>query len=266
MPQLLNECSEEDLEKYLTDNNWCAQEKFDGQNRLLFTGKKGAQAANRKGLVIGLDNNREKDLQSFPEGYIFNGEDMGRIVYLFDLIGEKQRSLPYKRRFEALETLITDYKLPGRPFRVVYTAWDTEDKRELLKTLRDNKKEGIVFKDIRASYTPGRPASGGTQVKFKFYDTCSCVVTGVNKTKRSISLGLYDKAGVNTQLIEVGNCTVYPNQDIPKVRDVVEVKYLYAYEGGSLYQPVLIGPRTDIDLPECKISQLKYKKEEDDQS
>ncbi|HZZ00926.1 MAG TPA: hypothetical protein VFE36_15300 [Candidatus Baltobacteraceae bacterium] len=48
---------------------------------------------------------------------------------------------------------------------------------------------------------------------------------------------------------------------IPSVGDVVEIRYLYAYRGGSLYQPVYLGKRTDMDQSDCKLSQLKYKGE-----
>ena len=49
------------------------------------------------------------------------------------------------------------------------------------------------------------------------------------------------------------------NFDIPKHGDVVEIRYLYAYEGGSLFQPVYLGVRDDLDKEACKIEQLKYK-------
>jgi bifunctional non-homologous end joining protein LigD len=40
------------------------------------------------------------------------------------------------------------------------------------------------------------------------------------------------------------------------------VKYLYAYkQSGSIYQPVYLGPRTDIPPSECGVDQLKYKAE-----
>ena len=41
--------------------------------------------------------------------------------------------------------------------------------------------------------------------------------------------------------------------------DMVEIKYLYAYKGGSLYQPQYLGIRDDKDTPD-KESQLKFKK------
>ena len=59
--------------------------------------------------------------------------------------------------------------------------------------------------------------------------------------------------------VEVGNVTIPANKDIPKEGQIVEVRYLYAYRGGSLFQPTYLGPRTDVLKDECTFSQLKYK-------
>ena len=40
---------------------------------------------------------------------------------------------------------------------------------------------------------------------------------------------------------------------------MVEAKYLYAYPGGSLYQPGYLGKREDIEPAACTVSQLKFK-------
>jgi bifunctional non-homologous end joining protein LigD len=62
------------------------------------------------------------------------------------------------------------------------------------------------------------------------------------------------------RFIEVGNVTIPPNKEIPALNSIVEVRYLYAYEGGSLYQPTYLGPRDDLRVEDCGIAQLKYKK------
>ncbi|TSA39702.1 hypothetical protein D4R30_00650, partial [archaeon] len=57
------------------------------------------------------------------------------------------------------------------------------------------------------------------------------------------------------------------NFDLPAVSDLVEVRYLYAYPGGSLYQPVYLGVRTDLNDAD-DLSTLKFKQgttDEDDQ-
>jgi bifunctional non-homologous end joining protein LigD len=96
----------------------------------------------------------------------------------------------------------------------------------------------------------GRPGAGGTQVKYKFYATCSAVVSAVN-AQRSVALILE-----NTP---VGNVTISPNFDVPKLGEVVEVRYLYYNPDGALYQSVYLGVRDDIDASECLLSQLKHK-------
>jgi len=35
---------------------------------------------------------------------------------------------------------------------------------------------------------------------------------------------------------------------------------LYYFAGGSLFQPVLLGPREDIDIEDCTLKQLKLKR------
>jgi hypothetical protein len=60
----------------------------------------------------------------------------------------------------------------------------------------------------------------------------------------------------------IGKVTIPPNWDVPAVGTVIEVKYLYVVgQGGSLYQPIYLGPRDDVDPSECTFAaqQLKYK-------
>ena len=80
-------------------------------------------------------------------------------------------------------------------------------------------------------YTPGRPNSGGTALKFKFREssTANCLDESSNG-KRSIRLGLLNGAG---EMVDVGKVTVPPNQEVPRPNELVEVLYLYFYEGGS---------------------------------
>lgn len=131
----------------------------------------------------------------------------------------------------------------------------------MLHTLKQQQAEGVVFKLMNAPYTAGRPNSGGSQLKHKFVATLSAVVAKVNQ-QRSVALRLLNHEGWQS----VGNVTIPPNQQVPTVGAVVEVRYLYGYPDGSLYQPVYLGERSDVDATECVVSQLKFKaSEEDDQ-
>ena len=119
-----------------------------------------------------------------------------------------------------------------------------------------------MLKCLDAPYTPGRPNSGGTQLKHKFTATLSAVVAKLN-AQRSVELRLVGKAG----WVTAGNVTIPPNHKVPAVGDVVEVRYLYAFpESGVLYQPAYLGRRTDIEAAECMTAQLKFKPAEDDES
>jgi bifunctional non-homologous end joining protein LigD len=42
-----------------------------------------------------------------------------------------------------------------------------------------------------------------------------------------------------------------------------KVRYLYAYPGGSLFQPVYLGVRDDLSISACALSQLKFKSSEE---
>jgi bifunctional non-homologous end joining protein LigD len=140
------------------------------------------------------------------------------------------------------------------------TAWKAAEKEQLLVMLKEQGKEGIVFKRCDASYVAGRPSSGGMQLKHKFYATLSALVGTIN-AKRSIELQLFADSG----LVSAGNVTIPPNKPIPKVGQVVDVRYLYAFkESGCLYQPTFLGVRSDVLQTECITGQLKFKNGEEE--
>jgi len=62
-----------------------------------------------------------------------------------------------------------------------------------------------------------------------------------------------------TKVTRVGKATIYPNREVPDVGSYVEIKYLYAYKGGSLYQPIYLGERNDQDESDIGLEQLVYK-------
>jgi bifunctional non-homologous end joining protein LigD len=143
---------------------------------------------------------------------------------------------------------------------LIESAFAPAQKAILYNRLKQERKEGVVFKQLDAPNTPGRPNSGGTQLKHKFCATLSAVVGKIN-AQRSVELRLLTSDG----WVPAGNVTIPPNHSVPKVGTVVEVRYLYALPGsGCLYQPVYLGVRTDVEQHECAVSQLKYKSDEED--
>jgi bifunctional non-homologous end joining protein LigD len=81
-------------------------------------------------------------------------------------------------------------------------------------------------------------------------------VKDFTKGKRSVGLELIDENG---DRVHMGKCTIPPNKEIPGIGDVVEVRYLYAYKGGCIFQPVYKEKRNDVDVEECLMTQIKYK-------
>lgn len=267
--QLLNPIEESEVEKYLKDDNYVAQEKMDGKRNLLSKENGELTAINRKSLSVGFPETYNEALK-IKENFIIDGEAIGDDLFIFDILScddDDLKNESFEKRYEILSKMFKKFS-KVEAFKLVEVAVTTAEKTKLFKDLKKKGAEGIVFKLKSAKYTAGRPASGGTQIKFKFVETASFVVLKENK-KRSVEVGLFDFKDKKA-LISVGNVTIPPNKDVPAKGDIIEVQYLYAYKGGSIYQPVYIGLRDDIDDKECKIEQLKYKNtpvdEDDDEN
>jgi bifunctional non-homologous end joining protein LigD len=260
LPQLLNPVAEAEVELLLRDDNYCAQEKFDGKHLLVRKQDDDLEGINKKGFVVSLPQTVASELRSVPGSFMPDGESIGDDYHAFDLLeynGENLRVLPYRIRLARLIDLLLLTRSDFKHIRLVQTAFNTQQKTELYQRLRRENREGIVFKRLDAPYTPGKPNSGGPQLKFKFVATVSAVVAKIN-VQRSVEVGLFN----GRSLVSCGNVTIPANHSIPSVGTIVEVRYLYAYRDSlALHQPVYLGPRDDVDPGECLVSQLKFKAE-----
>jgi bifunctional non-homologous end joining protein LigD len=259
--QLLNPICEEEVSRLIDDDDWCMQEKFDGRRMLVQKDGAAIHGINRKGLMVGLPSPLVVQVQKIPTDFVMDGECVGEFLYAFDLIrvGTRELSIqPYEERLNTLTDLLDT--VPLSKIDVVDTAYQSSEKLKLLQQLKQQKKEGVVLKRLDAYYVAGRPNSGGSQLKHKFYATASVLVTKINR-QRSVEMGL-----LNGSWKSAGNVTIPANHSIPKVGTVVEVRYLYAFkESGCLYQPTYLGPRSDINQSECLVGQLKFKAGDDDE-
>ncbi len=262
VPQLLNVIDEADVEALLRDPNWVLQEKYDGHRRMLRRTSDETIGINRKGLVTGLPETVRTSLTVIESSgpLILDGELMGDVMAVFDVLehgGQDLRAQPYAKRLQVLALIQEQLSQGGYPgMFVAYTARTEESKRALYAQLKEQGLEGGVFKHIDSAYVPGRPNSGGNQLKRKFTHSASFVVKSNHATKRSVGLSLCDAEG---KISDVGNCTIPSNYEIPAVGAVVEVEYLYAFPGGSVFQPQYKGTRDDIEAAECTLTQLHFK-------
>jgi bifunctional non-homologous end joining protein LigD len=255
-PQFLNAITEEESETYVNDDGWVAQEKYDGEHMLLQRTNIGLfKAANKKGVITPVPRGVQEAVRSVKGPWVIDGEIVGEKFYAFDLLETHEgdlRRLPYNVRFTLLEKRFGC--IESASFEVAPTVFGTQAKKGFIYGLRTANKEGVVFKDKGAAWNEGRPNSGGSALKLKFWATCSCVVLQVNTDRRSVVVSLGDKP--------MGNVTIPPNFQVPAPGQVVEVRYLYVNgKEGSLYQPVYLGVRKDVDPEECTLEfqNIKYK-------
>lgn len=259
--QLLNPIEEDALEAYLTNDAIVAQQKLDGQ-RVLVTVGDPPVATNRDGQATRVASEILEGLASLPTGTVVDGEVVeGDVYWLFDVLQVGARdvtSLGYGDRF----ALLMDELEPGltEPVRVLTVAEGTKAKRLLLAAMQKAKAEGLVFKQRSAPYTAGRPASGGTQRKYKLVKTADVVL--LSNAGNAYQMAVYDGAA----LFEVGKVFAGTTNASRKELDallsagkqpVAEVKYLYATEDEQLFQPVFVRIRTDKAAKACVRAQLE---------
>jgi ATP-dependent DNA ligase len=255
-PMLCNAVTDKEAAACLRSDTWCAQEKYDGRRMLVRKAADGTiTAANRKGQAVACPDAVAQALAGVRGPFTADGELVGDRYWVFDLLESPQGDLrhsAYSERLSQLEHVLGP--VSGSAVEVAPTVFGASAKTAFTEALRSANKEGVVFKDLSAVWTEGKAASGGPSLKLKFWETCSCVVLRVNTGKRSVELGLGGRG--------VGSVTIPPNYDVPAAGQVVDVRYLYVVaQGGSLYQPVYLGVRDDIDPGECTeaAQQLKDK-------
>jgi bifunctional non-homologous end joining protein LigD len=255
VPQLLAPISEDDIQRYIRDPDYVAEPKHDGERRMLVVRDGIVSGGNRKGQTVALPRGIAELAATFGRDVTLDGEQIGdRFVYwdVLSIDGVDLKSRPWQER----EVRLNFDR--GSAIQRTVTARTEAEKRKLVEDVRAAGGEGVVFKHRGALYDPGKPGSRATWFKAKFWQSLSAVVGKVND-KRSVGLELIDGDG---RRVQVGNVTIPPNHQVPTAGDVVEVGYLYAYDGGSLFQPTYLGKRNDIDVAECLASQRVFKAEE----
>ena len=264
-PQLLNEIMDPNgCEMYLDSDDWAMQEKMDGKHVTVKWAAGGPTTTNKKGELIvsspSFINSITPQLRDKPS-MLLDGEQIGDRFYTYDILelnGEDLRTKSYKDRFDLLMSLFPTSHINMGIERV--PLFMGTDKRLIFGMYKDACKEGVVFKRLAATFTAGK--GHADMFKWKWYATCSCRVSNRETGKHSVGLELLDKSNPQFPLgvwVDVGNCTIGQATALPPAHSVIEVKYLYAYRGGSLYQPSYAGPRDDVYEVDCLMTQLKYK-------
>lgn len=256
--QLANPVAEGVLENLFCSDEWALQPKFDGVRSLLGYENIKTISINRLGELVTPSEEISElsvEISNLLGDFLLDGELIGLHFYAFDILkvqGMDLRSTNFAQRAKLLQQLFSNVNLEN--LTVSPCAYTTEEKRRLFNLLKAENREGAIFRKLDSVYTESRPASGGTLLKFKFTDSATCIVTEKNP-QRSVKISMLDANGNN---VAVGNCSIPANADVPEIGDLIEVQYLYAFAGGSLYQPVYKGVREDLTAPD-KVDTLKFK-------
>lgn len=258
-PQLLNEISVE--EALALGDNWLVQEKHDGERRGLQWDGAAAVYSNRRGLGVDVDVVIHEAFTKLGQALgpmEVDAEDMGDHIVIFDVLQHPSMgSGTFRERAEILHTLQQASLSNGlyAQLKVDIPQPMSEFIASRLDDLREGHAEGFVLRNADSHYVADRPASGGDALKVKFWADCSCRVTEGRVGKRSVGLELLD---ANNEWQPVGNVTIGGAREIPSAGTIIDVRYLYAYEGGSLFQPTFIDVRTDVTDDECRMDRLKF--------
>lgn len=215
--------------EFISDPQWCAQEKLNGERMIIEKRGITVRAFNRRGEERAIPAATLALAMTSGKDWLIDGELIRDNFTAFDLIEEGWMI----GRFMNLEDV--------SPFPVVRTSFYERAKRDLLEAIENEKGEGVVFKKLNEPYRDGRDVNA---VKFKFWNSESFVVAHVNIAAGTVALQRDGK--------ECGKCQ-FPFAGIwPKVGDVVEIRFQSRGKTGKCIHPSMLGVRTDIQA--CEIA------------
>ena len=128
-------------------------------------------------------------------------------------------------------------------------------KTDLLDAAVIESREGVIFRRIAGTYQPGRRSAA--MLKHKLVKTADCIVVAVQTGgKANASLAVHGSHG---RLVALGTVSTIGKGPIAE-GDVVEVRFLYVVDPSHprMFQPRLLGVRTNKSAAECSIDQFAY--------
>lgn len=230
-PMLLTWADEDDLERFIGDDGWGAQEKINGKRIQIQVKTAGVTGTNKRGLQCPIPAAVAKEMDGLLGE--FDGEMVGEVYNVFDMTrnGADLKDERCDRRHGMLMSTLK----PTSHVRLVPLVTGAKEKRALVERLRADRKEGVVFKKLDAPYEAGRRQNlaKAIAVKVKFYAEIAVEVLKWNRDKSSVEVAALDGG----RLVSVGNVTVH-DRYVGQISQgtVIRVKYLYATEASQLYQ------------------------------
>jgi len=247
-PELLTRIDVDAAVRYILDERFWVQEKWDAERLLVRRSGQQVQGWNKQGQATAVAPALTSALLSLTVNhFILDGEFEPSAYNCWDLLGADGEDLTryaYGDRYRILKAF------SPCPFINVISTWTTKDEKEaiIFELLRKGA-EGVVFKNRLAPYQPGR---AGQHFKLPFENGATVRVRSVDPTKNSARIEMLD-AGIWIEVsgIKVEQGTVEPG-------DYIEVRYRSASASKHIVQPVFLRVRRDVSDDDCSTEQLKF--------
>lgn len=256
MVNLANNVPFTDIGPYVFDGNFAFEQKLDGERLAVIVNDGQVSGVNRRGIATPLHPAIIKALDGTGGHWIIDGEWIDQTFWMFDLptAPNVEPRTPYSLRRESLDAIAPVLTERTKRIQLVPSHRTPEAKVALMRWVVEHHAEGIMVKDLRATYIGRR---SNAMLKAKLIETVDCVVGEIGREgKHSIAVELLDEEGVS---VDVGSVKVTGELLATlKPGDVIEVIYLYCTQERRLYQPRFGRVRTDKLATECTIDQLKF--------
>jgi ATP-dependent DNA ligase len=184
--------------------------------------------------------------------FMLDGEFESPHFYCWDLLSAQGIDLSvcaYGERYKILQVF------RGCPAVTILPLWaDEGDKERLLYEFHAQRAEGVVFKNLEASYRPGRAHQ---HFKLKFHQSATARVVEVDPLRDRVSLEMLDGDIWRTV------CGLKVPKGTLRCGQFVEVRYLFGTRDKKLVQPVFLRVREDVSQEDCAFAQVKISKKWD---
>jgi bifunctional non-homologous end joining protein LigD len=290
------------LKRLLNDDNYIAQEKLDGMRAIVHFTPSGLRIFSRSAGVANPTRPLEKTSAlphlaalRFPElaGTILDceilaqGMDSAQLsgtvhknevsednrlvkIYVFDILSIKGTDLTGRTLLQRLTWLETVSKKISSPF-ITFLPWASlsKDKHDLYQRIIKQRGEGVVLKNLYATYVQGaRPSEnwykakrsmtidavimGFTQGKGKYNTRIGAIIFGqyVNTPKGWILKELGQASGMSDVLRD--EFSLHQSKYIGRV---VTIKGMERLKSGAIRHPIFVAIRTDKDPNQCRYYQ-----------
>ena len=258
--ELLTNISVKEAARFIANDQYGMQPKYDGVRRAIDINGAGAVAFNKLGDPVPLSSELREQFASVTDIQV-DGEQVGNILYLFDILradGQDLSDWSYRDRWQVLESLAGYFSPSVIQVSPLVTG---EAKQHAFEQAQREFAEGVVFKRLSAGYRPGR---NGQHFKCKFVATATVRVAAKTaqeerEGKNSLALEMMNAAG---NWVRVGHCSMNGKGVHPPVGGYVEVRYLYGVKSSkklSLVQCVYLMTREDVTDDDCSTQQIKLR-------